>query len=60
MQLLLALVEVSADREAREPLLIQVADVFGTAFEAPSIIGRWDRSRFCVITTGLTLSLIHI
>jgi PleD family two-component response regulator len=59
MQLLLALVEVSADREAREPLLIQVADVFGTAFEAPSIIGRWDRSRFCVITTGLTTTTVE-
>jgi len=59
MQLLLALVEVSAEREAREPLLIQVAEVFGAAFEPPSIIGRWDRCRFCVITAGLTATTVE-
>jgi DNA-binding response OmpR family regulator len=59
MQLLLALVEVSADRDAREPLLIRVAEVFGRAFEGPAIIGRWDRCRFCVITAGLTATTVE-
>ena len=59
LQLLLASVEVSTDRENREPLLINAADVLRRAFETPSVIGRWDRSRFCVITAGLTATTVE-
>jgi DNA-binding NarL/FixJ family response regulator len=59
LQLLLASVEISADRETREPLLIQATEVLRSAFEAPSVIGRWDRSRFCVITVGLTETTVE-
>jgi DNA-binding response OmpR family regulator len=59
MQLQLASVEVLANRDTREPLLIQAADVLRSAFEAPSIIGRWDRCRFCVITAGLTETTVE-
>jgi DNA-binding NarL/FixJ family response regulator len=59
MQLQLASVEVLADRETREPLLIQAADVLRSAFEAPSIICRWDGCRFCVITAGLTETTVE-
>jgi DNA-binding NarL/FixJ family response regulator len=54
VQMLLATVEIASDRETREPLLIQASEVLRIVFEAPSVIGRWDRSRFAVITAGLT------
>ncbi len=47
---LAALVEIAADREALDPLLIQAAELLRSAFGPSSIIGRWDRSRLCVIT----------
>jgi len=59
LQLLLASVQISVDREAREPLLIQTTEVLRGAFEAPSVIGRWDWSRFCVITVGLTETTVE-
>jgi len=51
---LLALVDIAADRDALDPLLIQAAEMLRTSFEPSAIIGRWDQSRFCVITSGLT------
>ena len=51
---LLALVDIAADRDALDPILIQAAEVLRTSFEPSAIIGRWDQSRFCVITSGLT------
>jgi PleD family two-component response regulator len=59
VKLLLASVEVPSDRESREPLLIQAAEVLRSVFEAPSVIGRWDRSRFAVITAGLTHTTVE-
>ncbi len=52
-QQLLALVEVTADRDALDPLLIRTAETLLAAFEPPSAVGRWDRHRFCVIAAGL-------
>jgi CheY-like chemotaxis protein len=49
---LLAWVEVSADRAALDPLLIQAAETLRAAFPPPSIVGRWDKCRFCVIPSG--------
>jgi PleD family two-component response regulator len=59
VDLLLASVEVPSERETREPLLIQTAEVLRNVFEAPSVIGRWDRSRFAVITAGLTHTTVE-
>ena len=59
VRLLLASIEVPADREARELLLIQAAEVLRMSFGPPSVIGRWDRSRFCVITAGLTETTVE-
>jgi DNA-binding NarL/FixJ family response regulator len=46
---LLALVEVPADRETLDPLLIQAVELLRNVFEAPAVLGRWDRRRFCVL-----------
>lgn len=60
LRLLAASVEVACDdRDAREPLLIQAAEVLGAAFQGPAIIGRWSRDRFCVITDGLTKTTVE-
>jgi DNA-binding response OmpR family regulator len=59
VELLLASVEVASDRETREPLLIQAAEVLRNVFGAPSVIGRSDRSRFSVITAGLTRTTVE-
>lgn len=59
VELLLASVEISAEREAREPLLIEAAAALGRTFEAPSVIGRWDRCRFGAITAGLTETTVE-
>jgi len=59
IELLLASVDISADRDTREPLLIEAAEALRRAFEAPSVIGRWDRCRFCVITAGLTETTVE-
>jgi len=45
----LAWVEVGADREALDPLLMQTADSLRRALEAPAVLGRWDRRRFCIL-----------
>ena len=46
---LLALIEIAADRETLDPLLIQTAEALSRAFEASAVLGRWDRHRFCVL-----------
>jgi DNA-binding response OmpR family regulator len=47
---LLALVDIPADRETLDPLLIQAAEALRRAFEETSaVLGRWDRHRFCVL-----------
>jgi PleD family two-component response regulator len=51
---LLALIDIHADRDSREPLLIQAAEVLRNAFAAHAFVGRWDQNRFCVLTSGLT------
>jgi PleD family two-component response regulator len=48
-----------ADREARELLLIQAAEVLRGAFEAPSLLGRVDSSRFGLIAVGLTETTVE-
>lgn len=44
-----ALVEITADREALDPMMIQAAEALRRVLEAPAILGRWDRRRFCVL-----------
>jgi GGDEF domain-containing protein len=56
---LVALVEIAADRDAREPLLIQATEVLRSVFNAHAIVGRWDQCRFCVITSGLTEAAVE-
>jgi PleD family two-component response regulator len=51
---LLGLVEIPANREAanreiEDPLLIQAAEELSRVFEAPAVLGRWDRLRLCVL-----------
>lgn len=60
-QLLLASLEISLPaansaerREAHELLLVRAGEVLRGAFEPPALIGRLERSRFGVITAGLT------
>ena len=48
-QELLALVEIPANRETLDPLLIQAAETLGSVLTAPAVVGRWDRRRFCVL-----------
>jgi PleD family two-component response regulator len=45
----LALVEISADPDALDPLLIEAAGALLRVFRVPAIVGRWDRRRFCVL-----------
>jgi CheY-like chemotaxis protein len=59
--LLLASIEISElpketaeDREARDLLLLRTAEVLGSAFELPALIGRVGRNRFALMTAGLT------
>lgn len=54
LQLSAAVIEIPSDRDTLAPLLIQTAEVLAANFQAPSLIGRWDRSRFCVLAAGLT------
>jgi hypothetical protein len=56
---MLAMVEVSADGEAREPLLIQAAEVLGSTFDAVATIGRWEQCRFCMVTAGLSQTTVE-
>lgn len=59
VRLLLASVEIQTDRDTRVPLLIQAAEVLEIAFEAPSVIGRWERDRFAIIAAGLTETTVE-
>jgi CheY-like chemotaxis protein len=59
--LLLASIEISEPaketlegREARDLLLLRTAEVLGSAFEPPALIGRVGRNRFSLMTTGFT------
>jgi DNA-binding NarL/FixJ family response regulator len=45
----LALVEITADGEALDPMLIQAAEALRRVLAAPAVLGRWDRRRFCVL-----------
>lgn len=56
----LALVEVTADCETLDPLMIQAAEAlrrtpFCASSLASSIIGRWDRRRFCILAPEAVL-----
>jgi PleD family two-component response regulator len=51
----LALVDVAADRETLDPLLIQAAEALHSVFEAPAVLGRWDRRRLCVLAPEAAL-----
>jgi DNA-binding response OmpR family regulator len=44
-----ALAEISADLQALDPLLIQAAEALRGVLDPPSVVGRWDRRRFCVL-----------
>jgi DNA-binding response OmpR family regulator len=59
--LLMASVEISEsseetleDREARELLLLRAVEALGAVFKPPALIGRLGRSRFGLMTAGLT------
>jgi PleD family two-component response regulator len=52
---LLALVEIPANRDTLDPLLIQASDALRRVFEAPALLGRWDRRRFCVLAPEAAL-----
>jgi DNA-binding response OmpR family regulator len=53
---LLALVDIPADRETLDPLLIQAAEALRRVFEeTPAVLGRWDRHRFCVLAQEAAL-----
>lgn len=58
-ELLLVSIEISADRDAREFLLIEAAEALSRNFEAPCVIGRWDGCRFGVMTAGLTETTVE-
>lgn len=59
VELRLASVELCANRDTREPLLIAAAELLRGAFQPPSLIGRWDRFEFCVLTAGLTATTVE-
>jgi DNA-binding response OmpR family regulator len=46
-----ALAEISADTEALDPLLIQAAEALRAVLGPPSLVGRWDRRRFCMLAS---------
>jgi DNA-binding response OmpR family regulator len=52
MELVAATVDLSAASD--DTLLIDTAEALGRSFESPSILGRWGRSRFGLMTVGLT------
>lgn len=52
---LLALVEMPADRETLDPVLMQSAETLRRTFQAPAIVGRWDRRRLCVVASEAAL-----
>lgn len=44
-----AFVEIATDREGLDPLLIRTAEKLREKLEPRAIIGRWDRSRLCLL-----------
>ncbi len=53
---LLALVDIPANRETLDPLLIRAAERLRRVFEeTPAVLGRWDRNRFCVLAPEAAL-----
>jgi PleD family two-component response regulator len=50
-----ALAEISADCQALDPVLIQAAEALRGALDPPSVVGRWDRRRFCVLASDPAL-----
>jgi PleD family two-component response regulator len=57
---LVGLVEIpanreTANRETDDPLLIQAAEELRRVFEAPAVLGRWDRLRLCVLAPEAAL-----
>ena len=44
-----ALIDVIADREAQDPLPIRAAEKLSENLGPRAIIGRWDRTRLCVV-----------
>jgi CheY-like chemotaxis protein len=59
--LLLASIEISQltketlkNREARDLLLLRTAELLGSTFEPPALIGRVGQNRFALMTAGLT------
>jgi CheY-like chemotaxis protein len=64
--LLIASVEISElsqetpeDREARELLLLRATETLGAAFQPPALIGRLGRSRFGLLTAGMTETTVE-
>ena len=45
----LALVEVAADGETLDPILIEMAEELRNVFKNTAIVGRWDTCRFCIL-----------
>jgi DNA-binding response OmpR family regulator len=57
---LLALVEIPANRDTLDPVLMQAADALRRVFEPPAVLppavlGRWDQRRFCVLAPEAAL-----
>jgi PleD family two-component response regulator len=50
-----ALVEIATDREALDPLMIRAAEMLREKLEPRAIIGRWDRSRFCLLAPNAAI-----
>jgi len=46
-----ALAEISAERQALDPVLIQAAEALRGVLDPQSVVGRWDRRRFCVLAS---------
>jgi DNA-binding response OmpR family regulator len=58
LQLVAASIELASSRDLT--LLIDAAEALGSAFEAPCIIGRWDRERLGLITVSLAESEVEM
>ena len=54
-QELLGMLEIPADRETLDPLLIQAAETLREIFEVPALLGRWDQRRLCVLAPEAAL-----
>ena len=49
------MLEIPADRETLDPLLIQAAEMLRDIFEVPTLLGRWDQRRLCVLAPEAAL-----